>query len=112
MAGKQAGDCFSVTLKPDQAYGYRREDAVQRIPIKQLSRRKNLKPGAVVTVQTSQGPLDVTVIKAGKFMVDVDANHPLAGRTLTFDIDIVEVRDATEEELAHGHAHGDGGHHH
>jgi FKBP-type peptidyl-prolyl cis-trans isomerase SlyD len=54
----------------------------------------------------------VTIVKVGKFSVDVDANHPLAGQTLNFDIEVVDVRAATEEELAHGHAHGVGGHHH
>jgi FKBP-type peptidyl-prolyl cis-trans isomerase SlyD len=112
MQGKQAGDAFSVTLPPEQAYGYRSRDAVQRLPIKKLGTNKKLHPGQVVTVNTGKGALDVTVIKAGKFMVDVDANHPLAGKTLTFDIDIVDVRDATTEEIAHGHAHGAGGHQH
>lgn len=112
MSGRQSGDTFSVTLPPEKAYGHRSNDAVQRVPIKQLGTRKKLKPGDVVAVNTSKGPLDVTIIKAGKFMADVDANHPLAGRTLTFDVDIVDVRDATDEELSHGHAHGAGGHRH
>jgi FKBP-type peptidyl-prolyl cis-trans isomerase SlyD len=54
----------------------------------------------------------VQVVKVGKFMVDVDLNHPLAGKTLNFDIEIMESRAATEEELQHGHVHGPGGHHH
>ncbi|MEQ9565604.1 MAG: peptidylprolyl isomerase, partial [Pseudomonadales bacterium] len=54
----------------------------------------------------------VRVVKVGKFNVDLDTNHPLAGVNLSFDVEIVEVRDATEEEIAHGHAHGPGGHHH
>ena len=110
MAGRQAGDSFSVTLPPEQAYGHRSNDAVQRVPIKQLGTKKKLNPGDVVAVNSSKGPMDVTIIKAGKFMADIDANHPLAGRTLTFNIDIVDVRDATDEELSHGHAHGAGGH--
>jgi len=113
MAGRDSGDHFSVTVPPEKAYGYRSPDAVQRIPIKHFgARNRKLKRGDVVPLQTSQGPLDVTILKVGKFMADVDANHPLAGRTLTFDIDIVDVRDATEEEIAHGHAHGPGGHDH
>jgi len=51
-------------------------------------------------------------VKVGKFNADVDTNHPLAGRTLSFDIEVLEVRAASEEEIAHGHAHGAGGHHH
>jgi len=105
MVNKQSGESFSVTLLPEQAYGHRSNDAVQRVPIKQLGTKKKLKPGDIVAVSTSKGPLDVTIIKAGKYMADVDANHPLAGRTLTFDVDIIDVRDATDEELSHGHAH-------
>ena len=112
MSGRQTGDTFSVTLPPEKAYGHRSNDAVQRVPIKQLGTKRKLKVGDVVAVNTSKGPLDVTIIKAGKFMADVDANHPLAGRTLTFDVDIVDVRDATDEELSHGHAHDAGGHRH
>lgn len=112
MEGKQAGDRFTVTLLPEQAYGYRRADALQRIPIKKLATRKKLRPGDIVAVNTNQGPREVTVVKAGKFVVDVDTNHPLAGRTLTFEIDITEVRSATADEISHGHAHGPGAHQH
>jgi FKBP-type peptidyl-prolyl cis-trans isomerase SlyD len=112
MSGRQTGDTFNVTLPPEKAYGHRSNDAVQRVPIKQLGTKRKLKPGDAVAVNTSKGPLDVAIIKAGKFMADVDANHPLAGRTLTFDVDIVDVRDATDEELSHGHAHDAGGHRH
>ena len=63
-------------------------------------------------VQTEQGERQVTVVKVGRFMVDVDTNHPLAGKTLNFDVEIVSVRAATQDEISHRHAHGDGGHHH
>jgi FKBP-type peptidyl-prolyl cis-trans isomerase SlyD len=66
----------------------------------------------VVAVQAADGTRQVTVVKVGKFNVDVDTNHPLAGRVLEFDVEVIEVRAATPEELAHGHAHGPGGHHH
>ena len=66
----------------------------------------------VVQVQTDRGPVTGKVIKAGKFMVDVDLNHPFAGKTLEFHIEVVSVRDATTDEITHGHAHGEGGHHH
>ena len=68
--------------------------------------------GVTVMLQTQQGPRPVTVQKVGMSVVDVDLNHPMAGKDLSFDIEIVEIRDATQEELAHGHVHGDGGHHH
>jgi FKBP-type peptidyl-prolyl cis-trans isomerase SlyD len=63
-------------------------------------------------VNTDQGQRQVTIVKMGKFMATVDVNHPLAGRELTFDIEVVGARDASDEEIAHGHAHGAGGHHH
>lgn len=116
LNGKQVGDKFSVSLEPEQAYGVRNEGATQRIPIKHLHNyaaiKNKLKPGMRVAVNTEQGPWDAVVLKVGKFNVDIDSNHPLAGKTLTFDIEIVDARAATAEELAHGHAHGVGGHHH
>ena len=112
MEGKNVGDSFSVTITPEQAYGERRADALQRIPVKHLQGAKKWKAGMVAHVQTEQGARQVMIVKVGKFMADVDTNHPLAGRTLAFDIIIDAVRDATEEEVAHGHAHGVGGHHH
>lgn len=112
LAGKQASDQLSVTLTPDQAYGHRKPDSVSRVPIKHLLTKGKLKPGMLVAVNTKQGRKDATVVKVGKFNVDIDNNHPLAGKTLVFDIEIAEVRDATAEELAHGHSHGVGGHHH
>lgn len=113
LSGLQAGDKTTVTLPPEKAYGPRRENTVQRVPIKHLqSRHKRLPPGTLVKVQTEKGAADGTVVKAGKFVVDVDFNHPFAGKTLRFDVTIKSVRAATDEEIAHGHAHGEGGHHH
>jgi FKBP-type peptidyl-prolyl cis-trans isomerase SlyD len=71
-----------------------------------------LKVGGKVLVNTQNGPWEAIVLKVGKFNVDIDSNHPLAGKTITFDIEIIDVRDASSEELTHGHAHGVGGHHH
>lgn len=112
LEGRSTGDELSVTLGPEQAYGARREGSIQRVPIKHVMARGKLKPGMVVSVRTDGGARQVSVLKVGKFNVDVDTNHPLAGRTLRFDIELLEVRAATEEEIAHGHAHGPGGHHH
>jgi FKBP-type peptidyl-prolyl cis-trans isomerase SlyD len=112
MLGKARAEQFSVTLPPEKAYGLRRENAQQRVPIKHLMNKGKIKPGMQVAINTEQGARHVTVIKVGKFNVDVDTNHPLAGQTLTFDLTIVDVRDASAEEKAHGHAHGVGGHHH
>lgn len=112
LVGKQAGDKASVTLPPDQAYGVRNPELQQRMSIKHLKYNGKLKAGDIAWVETQEGIRQVTVIKPGKFMAEVDTNHPLAGKTLTFDIEVIAVRAATDEELAHGHAHGEGGHHH
>ena len=113
MAGRQAGDSFEVSVPPEEGYGERREANVQRLALKKLGVKPNqLQPGMILNLQTNQGPAQVTVLKVGRFNVDVDANHPLSGHTLNFDVEIVEVRDATEEEQQHGHAHGPGGHDH
>lgn len=112
LAGKQAGDKVSVTLPPEQAYGVRNPGLQQRMSIKHLKYNGKLKAGDIAWVETQEGIRQVTVIKPGKFMAEVDTNHPLAGKTLTFDIEVIAVRPATDEEVAHGHAHGEGGHHH
>lgn len=116
LEGKQAGDRFTVTVAPEQGYGTRREDAIQRISVNYVINptRRNMRyqPGMVIHVNTKDGPREVVVVKAGLKSLDVDINHPLAGKTLTFDLEVVAVRDATDDELAHGHAHGVGGHQH
>jgi FKBP-type peptidyl-prolyl cis-trans isomerase SlyD len=107
LAGKQEGDSLSVTLPPERAYGLVKDNAGQRIPIKHLvTKHKKYKQGMAVKVNTQEGPKDVVIIKVGRFNVDVDTNHPLAGKTVTFDIDVLKVRDATSDEIAHGHTHG------
>lgn len=112
ITGKNIGDTFTVTPAPETTYGVRIDNAEQRVPTKHLQGAKVWKPGMTALVHTDQGQRQVTVVKVGKFMVTVDTNHPLAGRELTFDIEIVDAREATAEEIAHGHAHGAGGHHH
>jgi FKBP-type peptidyl-prolyl cis-trans isomerase SlyD len=112
MAGKTAGDVFSATVAPEKAYGLRNPEKLQRVPVKHLMFKGKLKPGIVVQLNTSEGRVPVTVTKAGRHTADIDTNHPLAGQALTFDIEIVDVRAASAEELSHGHAHGPGGHHH
>lgn len=106
LAGRSPGERFSVTLSPTEAYGERKEDARQRISKKYFAQPKKLRPGSITQLHSEQGTRSVRVIKVGAKMVDVDLNHPLAGRTLTFDIEITNLRLATKEEIAHGHAHG------
>ncbi|NQY36484.1 MAG: peptidylprolyl isomerase [Alteromonadaceae bacterium] len=115
LTDKEAGEKFSVTVQPEDAYGERQEEAIQRVSAKHLQgATKNVKwkAGMIANVHTEQGHRQVTVIKAGKFMVTVDMNSPLAGKVLTFDLEVVDVRAATDEEIEHKHAHGAGGHHH
>jgi FKBP-type peptidyl-prolyl cis-trans isomerase SlyD len=112
LLGRGEGERFQLSLTPAQAYGERRDGLLQRVPKKHLRAAGALKPGMQAMVQTNQGPRMVTVVKVGMSVVDVDLNHPLAGKALDFDIEIVEVRAATDEERSHGHAHGAGGHQH
>lgn len=112
MEGKTAGDSFDVTVDPDKGYGRRRDGATQRVPKKHLLTKGKINVGQVVQVNTEKGPQEAVVIKVGLKNVDIDSNHPLAGKTLVFSVEVLEVRDATSEELAHGHAHGVGGHQH
>lgn len=112
MSGKVADEALQVTVAPEQGYGQRKAEAQQRVPIKHLVTKGRLSPGMRVQVNSERGVVDATVIKVGKFNVDLDTNHPFAGKTLLFDIKIVDVRAATAEEISHGHAHGPGGHNH
>jgi len=111
MDGKEPGAKFTAVVPPERAYGLANPNARARVPIKHLVRPGKIEPGAIVAVNTRQGPRQARVLKVGHFNVDIDLNHPLAGKTLVFDIEVVDVRDATPEELEHGHAHGPGGAH-
>ena len=111
MDGHEAGDRFTVDVSAADAYGERREGLGQRVPKKHFGAQK-LQPGMQVILETNFGPRAVTIEKVGMSVVDVDLNHPMAGKDLQFDVEIVEVREASAEEREHGHVHGDGGHHH
>jgi FKBP-type peptidyl-prolyl cis-trans isomerase SlyD len=111
MMDKEAGASFEVDVKAADAYGERREGLTQRVPKKHFGTSK-LIPGQQVVLQTNFGPRAVTVEKVGMSVVDVDLNHPMAGKDLHFAVEIVDVRAAAAEELEHGHVHGDGGHQH
>ncbi|MBS3896212.1 peptidylprolyl isomerase [Silanimonas sp.] len=108
LLGRAAGDRFAVTVAPDKAYGERRPGLTQRLPRKHFKDQK-LAVGMQIVVPTQMGPRPVTVEKLGLSVVDVDLNHPMAGKTLHFDVEVLEVRAATAEEKAHGHVHGEGG---
>jgi FKBP-type peptidyl-prolyl cis-trans isomerase SlyD len=112
LEGKQAGDRLSVKVEPAEGYGQRDAQLVQQVPRRQFG-GANVQPGMQFHAQTSQGQQRVVTVKSivGD-MVTVDGNHPLAGENLHFDVEVTDVRDATAEELEHGHVHGPGGHHH
>ncbi|HEY4556227.1 MAG TPA: peptidylprolyl isomerase [Lysobacter sp.] len=111
MEGRAAGDKFDVDVPAAEAYGERRDGMTQRVPKKHFQGQR-LEPGMQVVLNTNFGPRAVTIQKVGMSVVDVDLNHPMAGKDLSFSIEIVEVREASAEEIEHGHVHGEGGHHH
>ncbi|KAF1714408.1 peptidylprolyl isomerase [Pseudoxanthomonas yeongjuensis] len=111
MLDREAGESFGVDVAAADAYGEKRDGLSQRVPKKHFGAQK-LEPGMQVVLQTNFGPRAVTIEKVGMSVVDVDLNHPMAGKDLHFDVEIVDVREASAEELEHGHVHGDGGHHH
>ncbi|RMA80292.1 FKBP-type peptidyl-prolyl cis-trans isomerase [Umboniibacter marinipuniceus] len=114
LEGQEKGAEISAELAPEDAYGHRVEGQTLRVPLKHIQGAKKKKPkvGDTVAVNTANGVSEMVVLKVGLKNVDVDANHPFAGKTLTFDLEVMDVREATAEELAHGHAHGVGGHQH
>ena len=112
LAGKSAGDRLEVTVAPEQGYGPRDERLVQILPRSRFDQGAALQPGMQLRATTPQGARIVTVVKVERDFVTVDGNHPLAGRTLHFAVEVAEVRRATHEEVSHGHVHGPGGHHH
>ena len=112
LEGREAGERLSVTVDPEQGYGVRDEHLVQAVPRSAFKGVNELAPGMQFQAQGPQGTRLVVVTQVTQDLVTVDANHPLAGQTLHFEVEISEVREATAEELEHGHVHGAGGHHH
>jgi FKBP-type peptidyl-prolyl cis-trans isomerase SlyD len=112
LSGKQVGDRLNVKVAPAEGYGERDEALVQDVPRRAFQGISEIKPGMAFTAQSNRGAMRVVVTRVAGDMVTVDGNHPLAGETLNFDVEVTEVRPATEEELSHGHVHGPGGHHH
>ena len=106
LTDKEQGEKFKVSLQPEEAFGPHREDQVQQVPKDQFDNPDGLAPGVHLQVTSPQGSQIVTVVSVTETAVTVDFNHPLAGKTLHFDIEVLEVRDATAEELEHGHLHG------
>jgi FKBP-type peptidyl-prolyl cis-trans isomerase SlyD len=112
LLGKSAGDTLKVSIPPEEAYGLRNDDLVQAVPKSAFHGVDEILPGMQFHTDTTDGGQLVTVVDVQGDMVILDGNHPMSGQTLNFDVQVTEVRDATLEELAHGHVHGPGGHHH
>lgn len=112
LEGKTTGDVVTITLEPKDAYGEAQDPVPRRVPRKHILTKGKLKPEMIVDVNTTEGAVPAKVLKVGLKTVDVDSQHPYCGKTLTFDIEILDVREASKEEISHGHAHGAGGHHH
>lgn len=112
MAGRSAGDSFQVKVAPEDGYGLPNDFMIQVVPRAAFQGVDELEVGMQFQAQTPQGPMSVVVAKIEGDEVTVDGNHPLAGQNLNFAIEITDVRDASLEEVMHGHVHGAGGHHH
>jgi len=112
MAGRSVGDRFIVSVPPEEGYGSFQEDRVQSVPRSAFEGVDELLPGMQFQAQSDEGAVLVTVIDIRDDLVLLNGNHPMAGMNLNFDVEVTEVREATHEELDHGHVYGAGGHHH
>lgn len=108
LEGKKKGDKFQLKISPEKGYGVKDSNLVQKVPRSAFGTQE-VKKG--MQFQTNQGQV-VTVTEVGLDSITVDANHPLAGVELHFDVEVTDVRAASSEEISHGHVHGPGGHHH
>lgn len=107
LDGKAVGDELQVAIAPEDGYGQRNDALRQQVAREQFVGVDNLAVGMQFQVQTNNGPTVITVVEIGDEIVTVDANHPLAGVTLNFAVTVREVREATAEEIEHGHVHAD-----
>jgi FKBP-type peptidyl-prolyl cis-trans isomerase SlyD len=112
LEGKKEGDAVVVSVTPAEGYGVHDAALIQRVPKRSLQGSGEIKKGMQFQGQTPEGMRLFTVTALVGDMVTLDGNHPLADKTLNFEVQIVSVREATGEELEHGHVHGAGGHHH
>ncbi|EKO3842005.1 peptidylprolyl isomerase [Vibrio harveyi] len=109
LEGKVAGDKFSVTVAPEDAYGDHNDALVQRVPADVFQGVEQIEVGMRFLADTDQGPIPVEVTEVDGDEVVVDGNHMLAGQTLTFEVEVMATREATAEEIEHGHIHQGGG---
>lgn len=112
LQGKAAGDKLNVEVDPADGYGEVHQELIQKVPHENFQGVDDIQVGMQFMAQTPGGQQPVTVIGVEEDGVVLDGNHPLAGKKLNFDVEIVDVREAVAEELEHGHVHGEGGHQH
>jgi FKBP-type peptidyl-prolyl cis-trans isomerase SlyD len=112
LTGKSEGERLNVEVAPEHGYGERSDELVQKVPKAAFEGADEIEAGMRFRATGPDGDRLVTIAKVEEEVVTVDANHPLAGVTLNFDVEVVEVREASTEELEHGHVHGPDGHHH
>ena len=112
LEGMSVGDRLSIAIPPEDGYGVRDDDQVRAAPRSAFQGVDIIEPGMQFHAQTEYGAQLVTVVALEGDEVILDGNHPLAGQTLNFDVEVADIRDATPEELDHGHVHGAGCHHH
>jgi len=113
LSDKEVGAKIVAVIPPEEAYGQLEEGLVQVVPLADFDNKDEVKVGIQFHAQTSEDSASIaTIVKVEGEEVTIDLNHPLAGETLHFDVEVVDIRAATEEELAHGHVHGPGGHEH
>ena len=110
----KAGEKIVVSIAPAEAYGERNPSLTQDVPREMFGSitDEDMVVGAQFQAQTDQGVEIITVVAVEGDTIKIDGNHPMAGETLHFDVDVIDVRDATEEEVSHGHPHGPGGNQH
>lgn len=112
LEGKAKGDKLKAVISPDQAYGVRSDELVQEVLLENFQDKNEVQVGAQFQVQNGEQVHIATVTALSETSATIDMNHPLADETLHFDVEVMDVREATKEELEHGHIHGAGGHHH
>ena len=112
LEGKSTGDDVSVSIAPAEGYGDYNEGLIQVVPREMFQGVDTIEPGMQFHAQTNEGFQTITVTKVDGEDITIDGNHPLAGKNLNFEVSIKDVREASEEELDHGHVHGPGGHQH
>jgi FKBP-type peptidyl-prolyl cis-trans isomerase SlyD len=112
LLGKAVGASFDVTVQPEDGYGAHLPQLVQQVPRDAFPEPDEIEAGMRFNAESDNGPISVVVAAVSDELVTVDANHPLAGAVLHFAVSIENVRSATAEEIAHGHVHTPGDHHH